>query len=71
MFKPCIDENNIKHGKVPVEERFENLALVAALLQYNEDIKSKNGQNGHNGQNGTSSKNPWKEFGRKISASRL
>lgn len=71
LFKPCIDESNVKKDSQSINESFENLALIATLLQYNEDKKAKNGQNGQNGQNGTSSKNPWKEFGRKISASRL
>ena len=46
----------------------EDLAMIAALLEYSENKLKKNGQNGNNG---SSSKNPWKEFGRKISASRL
>lgn len=46
----------------------EDLAMVAALLEYSAGRQQKNGQNGSNG---SSSKSPWKEFGRKISASRL
>ena len=71
LFRPCIDKENGEPEVLAYGERLENLALVTALLKYNEDRKAKNGQNGQNGQNGDSSKNPWKEFGRKISASRL
>lgn len=71
LFQPCNDEASIVSGTEKVEERLENLALIAALLKYNDERKAKNGQNGQNGQNGETTKNPWKEFGRKISASRL
>jgi len=50
------------------EKKEEDLAMIAALMEYSELKLKKNGQNG---KNGSSSKNPWKEFGRKISASRL
>jgi len=59
---PHLDKKSHKKKEI------EDLAMIAALLEYGETKLKKNGQNG---KNGNSSKNPWKEFGRKISASRL
>ena len=75
LFKPCAnntdEDTKDVHMDSASEVMIEDMALICTLLEYQEDRKTKNGQNGQNGQNGSKPKSPWKDFGRKISASRL
>ena len=69
LFKPCSEVNGGKESNEIEKKKLEDLALICSLMEYN---KIRQQKNGHNGQNGNAdSKNLWKDFGRKISASRL
>ncbi|MCD6596427.1 MAG: acetyl-CoA carboxylase biotin carboxylase subunit [Bacteroidales bacterium] len=65
LLTKCKEEVDPENGS----KELEDLALICSLLEYKAMRKESNGTS--NGQNGKSSKNPWKHFGRKISATRL
>ena len=65
LLTQCTEQEDPESG----DKQLEDLAMIASLLEYTQVRKEKNGIS--NGQNGKSTKNPWKDFGRKISATRL
>ncbi len=73
LFISCNGEKKSMEHQTDSETEsiIRDMALVSTLLEYQENRRVKNGQNGNDIPNGNKTRNTWKEFGRKISASRL
>jgi len=70
LFKPCFEEAGNKKTSLKKRKELEDIVMISALLEYNHERKGANGKNGNNG-DASSKKSNWKEFGRKMSATRL
>lgn len=70
LFKPCFEGMENKKTFSKEKKELEDIVMISALLEYNHERKEANGKNNHNGDT-YSKKSSWKEFGRKISATRL